>query len=69
MILSPWYGFDRDERYFYDCARHLSASYVGFFAIAVTVGALLSRGWAMPANRWFVAGAILAVGFTVPDLI
>jgi hypothetical protein len=28
MILSPWYGFHRDELYFLDCARHLQASYV-----------------------------------------
>lgn len=28
MALSPWYGFDRDELYFLDCARHLQASYV-----------------------------------------
>lgn len=28
MAVSPWYGFDRDELYFLDCARHLQASYV-----------------------------------------
>ncbi|MGA8295990.1 MAG: hypothetical protein WB770_02995 [Acidimicrobiales bacterium] len=28
MVSSPWYGFDRDELYFLDCARHLQASYV-----------------------------------------
>jgi 4-amino-4-deoxy-L-arabinose transferase-like glycosyltransferase len=28
MALSPWYGFNRDELYFLDCARHLQASYV-----------------------------------------
>jgi 4-amino-4-deoxy-L-arabinose transferase-like glycosyltransferase len=28
MVASPWYGFDRDELYFFDCARHLQASYV-----------------------------------------
>ncbi len=28
MVLSPWYGFHRDELYFLDCARHLQASYV-----------------------------------------
>ncbi|MGH3733934.1 MAG: glycosyltransferase family 39 protein [Acidimicrobiales bacterium] len=28
MVLSPFYGFDRDELYFLDCARHLQASYV-----------------------------------------
>ena len=26
MALSPWYGFDRDELYFLDCARHLQAA-------------------------------------------
>ncbi|HXZ99096.1 MAG TPA: glycosyltransferase family 39 protein [Candidatus Binatia bacterium] len=28
MALSPLYGFDRDELYFLDCARHLQLSYV-----------------------------------------
>ena len=28
MVLSPWYGFHRDELYFLDGARHLQASYV-----------------------------------------
>ena len=28
MALSPRYGFDRDELYFLDAARHLQASYV-----------------------------------------
>jgi 4-amino-4-deoxy-L-arabinose transferase-like glycosyltransferase len=28
MALSARYGFDRDELYFFDCARHLQASYV-----------------------------------------
>ena len=28
MVLSGRYGFDRDELYFLDCARHLQASYV-----------------------------------------
>jgi Dolichyl-phosphate-mannose-protein mannosyltransferase len=28
MVLSDRYGFDRDELYFLDCARHLQASYV-----------------------------------------
>ena len=28
MALSARYGFDRDELYFLDCARHLQASYV-----------------------------------------
>jgi 4-amino-4-deoxy-L-arabinose transferase-like glycosyltransferase len=28
MVVSPFYGFHRDELYFLDCARHLQASYV-----------------------------------------
>jgi putative flippase GtrA len=187
MVLSPWYGFHRDELYFLDCARHLQASYVdqpvltpllawvslkmfglsltglrlwpalaaagtvvisgltarelgggrrpqllaavatatmpallgadhllgptsldilawgglalvvvrigrtgqacwwlaagvilglglankhsiGFFALALVAGALLSGGWKMMANRWFAAGVAIAIAFTVPDL-
>ncbi len=41
---------------------------VGFFALALVLGALLSGGWKMIANRWFVAGAAIAAAFTVPDL-
>lgn len=187
MILSPWYGFHRDELYFLDCARHLQASYVdqpvltpllawvslklfgvslaglrlwpalaaggtvviggltarelrggrraqllaaiatatmpavlgaghilettpfdilawaalalvvvrigrtgearwwlaagvilgvglankhsvGFFALALVLGALLSGGWKTMANRWFAADAAIAAAFTIPDL-
>jgi hypothetical protein len=187
MALSPWYGFDRDELYFLDCARHLQASYVdqpvltpllarvsldlfgvsltglrlwpalagaatvvvaaltarelgggrraqlgaalatatmpsllavdhlmgptaidvlvwaalalvclriertgqtrlwlaagvilglglankhsvGFFAVAIAVGALLSKGRHLLANRWFLAGTGVALVFTIPDL-
>ncbi len=39
-----------------------------FFAIAVVVGALLSGGRRMVLNRWFLAGAAIAVAFEVPDL-
>jgi 4-amino-4-deoxy-L-arabinose transferase-like glycosyltransferase len=28
IVLAPFYGFDRDELYFLDCARHLQAAYV-----------------------------------------
>ncbi len=28
MVLSPWYGFHRDELYFLDAARHLQGGYV-----------------------------------------
>jgi hypothetical protein len=41
---------------------------MGFFAIAVVVGALLSGGRALIWNRWFAAGAVIALAFEVPDL-
>jgi hypothetical protein len=41
---------------------------MSFFAIAVVIGALLSGGRAMIWNRWFAAGAVIAVAFEVPDL-
>jgi len=41
---------------------------MGFFAIAVVIGALLSGGRTMIWNRWFLAGAVIAVAFEVPDL-
>jgi hypothetical protein len=37
-------------------------------AVAVVIGALLSGGSRMIWNRWFVAGAVIAVAFEVPDL-
>lgn len=40
----------------------------GLFAAALVAGALLSGGRAMVLNRWFLAGAAIAVAFTVPDL-
>jgi 4-amino-4-deoxy-L-arabinose transferase-like glycosyltransferase len=40
----------------------------GLFAVALVAGALLSGGRAMLLNRWFLAGAAIAVAFTVPDL-
>ena len=39
-----------------------------FFAIALVTGALLSGGRRMIFNRWFAAGAAIAVAFEVPDL-
>ncbi len=39
-----------------------------FFAIALVIGTLLSGGRAMIWNRWFAAGAAIAVAFEVPDL-
>jgi len=41
---------------------------MSFFAIALVVGALLSGGGRMIWNRWFAAGAAIAVAFEVPDL-
>jgi 4-amino-4-deoxy-L-arabinose transferase-like glycosyltransferase len=41
---------------------------VGFFAIALVIGALLSGGWRLVLNRWFLAGATIAVAFTIPDI-
>ena len=40
----------------------------GFFAIAIFIGALLSGGRGMVLNRWFLAGAAIAVAFEVPDI-
>jgi len=39
-----------------------------FFAVALVIGALLSGGRRMIWNRWFAAGAVIAVAFEVPDL-
>lgn len=41
---------------------------VGIFAVALTVAALLSGGHRMVLNRWFLAGAAIAVAFLLPDL-
>ena len=41
---------------------------VGFFAVAVFIGALLSGGRRLVLNRWFAAGAVIALAFTVPDI-
>ena len=40
----------------------------GIFAVAVLAAALLSGGRRMVLNRWFAAGAAIAVAFLVPDL-
>jgi Dolichyl-phosphate-mannose-protein mannosyltransferase len=39
-----------------------------FFAVALVIGALLSGGRRMIFNRWFTAGAVVAVAFEIPDL-
>ena len=41
---------------------------MSFFAITLVIGALLSGGRRMIWNRWFLAGAAIAVAFEVPDL-
>ena len=41
---------------------------VGFFAVALFVGALLSGGRPLVLNRWFLAGAAIAAAFTIPDV-
>jgi hypothetical protein len=41
---------------------------MGFFAIAVVIGALLSGARRMIWNGWFAAGAAIAAAFEVPDL-
>jgi 4-amino-4-deoxy-L-arabinose transferase-like glycosyltransferase len=41
---------------------------MSFFAIALVIGALLSGGRRIIWNRWFLAGAAIAVAFEVPDL-
>jgi len=41
---------------------------MSFLAIAVVIGALLSGGRKLIWNRWFAAGAVIAVAFEVPDL-
>lgn len=41
---------------------------VGFFGVAVFLGALLSGGRRLVLNRWFAAGFVIAAAFTVPDI-
>ena len=41
---------------------------IGFFAVAIVIGVLLSRGWRFIFNRWALAGAALAFCFAIPDL-
>ena len=41
---------------------------VGFFAVAIVIGAVLSGGGRLVLNRWFLAGAAIAVCFTLPDV-
>ena len=41
---------------------------VGFLAVALFIGALLSGGRRLVLNRWFLAGAVIAAAFTIPDI-
>src|SRR5260370_23985660 len=41
---------------------------IGFFAVAIFLGALFSGGWRLVLNRWALAGAVIAALFTIPDL-
>jgi hypothetical protein len=41
---------------------------IGFFALALLVGTIVSGGGRLVANRWFALGAVIAAVFTVPDL-
>ena len=41
---------------------------IGFFAVAIFFGALLSGGWRLVLNRWALAGAVIAACFTIPDV-
>ncbi len=41
---------------------------VGFLAVALFIGALLSGGRRLVLNRWFLAGAAIAAAFTIPDI-
>ena len=41
---------------------------MGLFAVALSIGALLSGGRRMVRNRWFAAGAVIAAAFTIPDI-
>ena len=41
---------------------------IGLFVVALAVGIVASGGGRQLANRWFVAGALIAAGFTAPDL-
>jgi Dolichyl-phosphate-mannose-protein mannosyltransferase len=64
MALSDRYGFDRDELYFLDCARHLQASYVDQPVLAPLLAwvSLKLFGVSLPGLRVWPA---LAAGATV----
>ena len=41
---------------------------VGIYAVALVIGALLAGGRRLVLNRWFLAGAAIAVALEVPDV-
>jgi 4-amino-4-deoxy-L-arabinose transferase-like glycosyltransferase len=41
---------------------------IGFFALTLVIGALVSGGGALLANRYFALGVLIAIAFTIPDL-
>lgn len=41
---------------------------MGFFAVAIILGSLLSGGWRFVLNRWALAGAVIAA-CTIPDVL
>jgi hypothetical protein len=41
---------------------------VGSFGVAVAIGLLLSGGRRLVLNWWFLAGALIAAAFTIPDV-
>src|SRR5580692_5524175 len=64
MGLSGLYGFQRDELYFLDCARHLQASYVDqpvFTPFLARISLAVTGTW-LPGLRFWPA---LAAGATV----
>ena len=42
---------------------------IGFFAAAVVLGLVFSGGWRILLNRWALAGFVIAILFTLPDVI
>jgi hypothetical protein len=41
---------------------------VGLFAVALVLGVLISGGRRFVLNRWFLAGAAIAIAFLIPDI-
>jgi hypothetical protein len=41
---------------------------VGLFAVALVIGVFLADGRRLVLNRWFLAGSVIAVAFTIPDI-